>query len=533
MKAVRILDCTLRDGGYVNDWNFGIGSIKSIISRLAKADMDIIEVGFIDERNPYNPDRSIYPDTDSIKPALESLDVHNSMIVAMIDFGTCALDKIALRKDSCLDGIRVIFKKQDQDAAIEYMRAIKEKGYKLFVNPVSVTGYSKDDALALIKKINALDPYTVTIVDTYGLMHGGDAFEYYKLYDANLNAGIAIAYHAHNNFQLGYANCIYLLDRKTDRPLVLDTSLYGMGKSAGNTATELLTMYMNERHGAAYDMNQILEAIDVDIMKEYAKQRWGYTFQYYIAALNDCHPEYVKYLVNKKTLAIKTVNEILKQIPETTKLSFKKDLIERLYDDYQDKFFNDDASYKTLAQELSGRPILLLGPGSSLLTEAAALKAFIDGRKPLIFSINFVHDQFPIDYVFMGNSKRYSQFFHKIYGEIQRCKVICTSNISESSKHIDYKFNYGSLALDIESVRDNPLLMLLQILIKCKCSEIYIAGFDGFTKDNSINYFREYIPYLYCDDDLMKRNDAISLYLKKIRSEINLKSLTKTLYFND
>jgi len=135
--------------------------------------------------------------------------------------------------------------------------------------------------------------------------------------------------------------------------------------------------------------------------------------------------------------------------------------------------------------------------------------------------------------VFIGNSKRYSQFFHKIYGEIQNCKVICTSNISEVSKRIDYKFNYESLALEIDSVRDNPLLMLLEILIKCKCPEIHIAGFDGYTKDNSVNYFKEYIPYLYCDDDLIKRNDIISLYLKQMRKKINLKAITKTLYFND
>jgi len=533
MKAISVLDCTLRDGGYVNDWNFGIGSIKSIISRLAKANIDIIEVGFIDDRSSYNPDRTLFPDTASIMPVLENIDRFDSMIVAMIDFGTCALEKISPQKESCIDGIRVIFKKKDLDSAIEYMRAIKEKGYKLFVNPVSVTGYSKKEALALIEKINLLDPYTVTIVDTYGLMHGGDAFEYYKIYDENLKPGIMIAYHAHNNFQLGYANCIYLIDRKSDRPMVLDSSLYGMGKSAGNTATELLAMYMNERHGSAFKMEQILEAIDVDIMKEYAKQSWGYSFQYYIAALNDCHPDYVKYLVSKKTLAVKSINEILKQIPDSTKLSFKKELIEGLYEEYQNKFFNDEDCYRRLSVELQGKPLLLLGPGGNLEANSFEVKKFIDEQHPIIFSINFVHEQYQIDYVFIGNAKRYSQFFHKIYGEIQRSKVICTSNISESSKRIDYKFNYGSLALEIESVRDNPLLMLLQVLIKCKCPEVYLAGFDGYTKETTTNYYKEYIPYLFCDDDVLKRNEDMTLYLNQFKDKIIIKTLTKSIYLNN
>ena len=85
MKDVRVLDCTLRDGGYVNDWNFGIGSIKSIISRLAKANLDIIEVGFIDDRNKYNLDRSLFPNSDAIKPALKNIDTRSSMIVLPLD----------------------------------------------------------------------------------------------------------------------------------------------------------------------------------------------------------------------------------------------------------------------------------------------------------------------------------------------------------------------------------------------------------------------------------------------------------------
>ncbi len=530
MKDVRVLDCTLRDGGYVNDWNFGIGSIKSIISRLAKANLDIIEVGFIDDRNKYNLDRSLFPNSDAIKPALKNIDTRSSMIVAMIDFGTCSLKSVSLQKDSCLDGIRVIFKKNDQDAAIEYMRSIKEKGYRLFVNPVSITSYTEEDAIALIRKVNGLNPYTVTVVDTYGLMHGGDAFNYYRIFDKYLNPEITIAYHAHNNFQLGYANSINLILNKTERPLVVDSSLYGMGKSAGNTATELITMYLNENRGHQYDLHQILEAIDVDIMKEYNKQKWGYSLPYYIAAMNDCHPEFVKFLLSQRTLSVKTVNEILENIPQEKKLSYNKDLIQQLYDDYQDKHFNDEETYKVLAKEICGRKILLLGPGASIVEEAAKIHLFVEDEHPLIFSINFTSDQFPIDYVFMGNAKRYSQFFHQIYGEIQKSKVICTSNISESGKRIDYLFNYSSLTLDIESVRDNPLLMLLQILITCNCPGVWLAGFDGFTADTSKNYYREYISYLYCDADPLKRNDIIALYLKQFAAKIEIKTITRSMY---
>ena len=266
MRSIRILDCTLRDGGFSNDWNFGVGSIKSIISRLDKAGIDIIEVGFIDERQSYDQNRSIVPDTDSIKPLFRNVDIKNSMIVGMIDFGTCPLERISDRADSCLDGIRVIFKKKDQDQAIQFCRDIKEKGYKVFVQPVSITGYSDDEIVALMKKIDAVGFYAVSIVDTYGLMHRSDLLHYFNIFDTHLNRSISIGYHSHNNFQLAYANSLELSRVEAERDLVLDSSLYGMGKGAGNSNTELIAAFCNENFGKKYDIEQLLEHFVVQVL---------------------------------------------------------------------------------------------------------------------------------------------------------------------------------------------------------------------------------------------------------------------------
>jgi len=528
MKSIRILDCTLRDGGFVNNWKFDFGSMKSIISRLDKAGVDMIEIGFIDDRHPYDQDRSMLPDTDSFAPLLGGLEISKSMIVGMIDYGTCDISKIAPRQESCIEGIRVIFKKKDQDAALEYLYQIKEKGYKIFVNPVSITGYTEEEIRILIEKINRIEPYAVSVVDTYGLMHNEELLHYFGLFNELLTKKIIIGYHSHNNFQMAYANSIALSKIDIDRDLVLDCSLYGMGKGAGNANTELIAMYCNENFGKNYEIEQLLEAIDVDIMKEFAKNKWGYSLQYYIAALNDCHPDYVKFLLAKKTLAVKSVNEILLSIPASEKLSFKKELIEKLYASYQNVSCSDEQAYAQLSQSLRDKTVLLLGPGASIIHSSSSISSYIQDNKPVVISINFVHDLFKIDYVFMGNSKRYSQFFHKIYGQQTSSKVICTSNVSESTKKIDYVFNYGSLTMENESIRDNPLLMLLKILKKCTVENIVLAGFDGYSGANTDNYYNDYIPLLYCDDDVMKRNEAISQSIKDM--ELNITSITKTIY---
>jgi 4-hydroxy 2-oxovalerate aldolase len=205
MNSPLLLDCTLRDGGFVNDWNFGFGSIKSIISRLDYAGVDIIEVGFIDERRPYDEDRSIFPDTDSILPLFKNIDRPNAIIAGMVDFGTCSPNKISLQSESCLDGIRVIFKKHDQDKALDLLSQIKEKGYKIFVNPVSITSYTDEEASLLIGKINKIKPYATSVVDTYGLMHSKELLHYFEMFNRELDQNIILGYHAHNNFQMAYA----------------------------------------------------------------------------------------------------------------------------------------------------------------------------------------------------------------------------------------------------------------------------------------------------------------------------------------
>jgi 4-hydroxy 2-oxovalerate aldolase len=525
-----LLDCTLRDGGFVNDWNFGFGSIQSIISRLDYAGIDIIEVGFIDERRNYDENRSIFPDTKSILPIFKNINKPKALIVGMIDYGTCSIDKISMQAESCLDGIRVIFKKQDQDEAIAFLKQIKDKGYKIFVNPVSVTSYTDDEAVLLIDKINAIQPYAVSIVDTYGLMHSKELLQYFDLFNSHLEKNIILGYHAHNNFQMAYANSITLLNKNTDRVMAIDGSLYGMGKSAGNACTELLAMYMNEFCGRDFNIHQIQEAIDVDILKEFANKQWGYNFEYYIAALNDCHPAYVQHLLDKKTLSVKSINEILAKIKKDSKLSYDVQLIEDLYDEYQERYCDDTEGLLFIKKELANRKILLLGPGKTLHDNFNDITDYIRENNPVVVSVNFLNELFPIDYVFMGNSKRYSQFFHNIYGESTKAQIICTSNITEAGRKIDYIVNYSSLITDNHIIRDNPLVMFLQLLKNVGVSEVMLAGFDGYTQDNSTNYYGEYIRLLYCQDDVVLRNEAIKGELCHFSSFMNISSLTPTRY---
>ena len=176
-------------------------------------------------------------------------DKKDAMVVGMIDYGTCSIDKVIPKEKSFLDGIRVIFKKHIMNEALDFCSQIKALGYKVFVQAVSVTSYNDEEFAMLLKRVNEVKPYAFSIVDTYGLLHKNQLIHYFKMADCGLVEEISLGYHSHNNFQLGYANCIELVEKKIKRQLLLDGSLYGMGKGAGNTPIELLAMYMHENYG--------------------------------------------------------------------------------------------------------------------------------------------------------------------------------------------------------------------------------------------------------------------------------------------
>ena len=122
MKKVQLLDCTLRDGGYVNDWKFGYNNLINIFERSTQAGCDIVEVGFLDDRRPFDHDRSIMPNTDCVKKIWGNVTTIPPKVVGMIDFGTCSIENVTLCEQSFLDGIRVIFKECNMHAAMKYVK---------------------------------------------------------------------------------------------------------------------------------------------------------------------------------------------------------------------------------------------------------------------------------------------------------------------------------------------------------------------------------------------------------------------------
>lgn len=535
MKGNRfLLDCTLRDGGYVNDWEFGYDNIINIFERLVTSEVDVIEIGFLDDRREFDLNRTIMPCTQDVRKIFGSLNKGDSMVVGMIDYGTCSLDNIEDCSESLLDGIRVIFKQQVASEALDYCREIKKKGYKVFAQLVSVTTYSDDDLKDLIEKVNDLQPYALSMVDTYGLLEPSKLTHIMTVIDKYLDKKIVLGFHAHNNFQLGFANAMTVLNSGFERDVLVDGTLYGMGKSAGNAPTELIAMYMNSNYEKNYSVEDLQEAISTSLMDIYRKTPWGYKLFFYIAALNKVHPDYVSFLMNKGTLSVTEINDLLQKIPEQDKLGKNIKGLEHIYLEYQKNECDDANTIKDLNSEYVDKNILILGPGRTIREKEMDITDYIDKYNPIVISINYIPDNYKLDYVFVSNSQRYLMMASKLVeAKNKKLKIIATSNVTRMEEKLtsfDYRVNYSKLIdEENEECPDNSLLMLLTLLIKIGVKQVAIAGCDGYTPDD-VNYVQENMEYTFIKRIADKLNQDVKKYIFDFKNQIGVKFITPSKY---
>lgn len=533
-EKINMLDCTLRDGGYVNDWNFGHSTIINTYKRLDDSGIEYIEIGFLDERRPFDINRTITPNTNGFNEIFSNVKKKQAIPVAMIDFGTCSLDNITPSNESFIEGIRVIFKKEKIEQALPYCQKIKEKGYKLFIQAISITSYSIEEMIEYIKKINIIKPYAFSIVDTYGLLDKDSLTSYFKIIDYYLNPEIKIGYHSHNNFQLAFSNTSEMARFNTSRELILDSTAYGMGKSAGNCPSELLAMHLNNYYKKAYNLNQILEIIDTNLMPIYNEKYWGYKYDFYISAMQNCHPNYVQFLLNKNTLTISSINEILSKIPKDKKLLYDENFIKESYINYQNIQFNDNEIYKKLKDIISRSPILLIGPGLTIKTYKNKINEFISKENPYIISLNFNPHNINNDLLFISNSKRYSKIadISLLNTTNHKTITIATSNITQLDYPIDYMLNYASLCEKTKTNSDNSLILCLYALLNINKNNIYLAGCDGFSHNDLQNYYNKSLIYEKKSKSIEENNKNIKMELDFLKTKMNIYFLTPSKYEN-
>lgn len=527
MSEITLLDCTLRDGGYINDWCFGKNVIKDICNKLSESKMDIIEIGFLTDL-PHTEEQSLYSNCEEID---EKCCIRNSisMFAAMIAIGEKEMNPISLpmAKDCMLDIVRITFHRniQEIEKAEKYAHILMDKGYKVCMQPVGTTSYSDKHLIELIERMNMLKPYAFYLVDTLGILCREELMRFVYLIDNNLDSDIKIGFHSHNNMQMSFSNAQYLIEHRSAREFIVDCSVYGMGRGAGNLCTELIAQYLNTNCSASYNMVSVLEVLDGSIYPIHLKSGWGYNAHYYIAATHKCHPNYASYLINKQSLTMNEVDYILKNIPKEQKDIFNKKLIKSLYYDHQNRDTDDTAALAYLKNNISNKEVLLIAPGKSVLKHKDKIVTLIEERHPIIITINTACDICKSDFIFISNLKRlYAMDQEKI-----NAPLIITSNLPVIMKDC-LCVNYSMLCEPSHDEPDNSGVMVIRLMKLVGANKIYLAGYDGFDEDINKNY---YDPSLINSVDLEKlhtKNLAIRDQLTQLKEMMELVFITPSKY---
>ena len=513
---IKILDCTLRDGGYINNWDFKDKNTQEIISLLDKSNIDIIECGFLDFYSKENNNSTRFNNMGNIDKILKKIPNKNALCVIMIELGTYDLSKLPTKSENLIEGIRFSFRKSNLVQAIKEMEIIIEKGYKLFIQPISTNSYSDLELLNLISETNKLKATSLYIVDTQGSMFKDDFRRLYYLFNKNLDKDISIGFHSHNNMQLSYSIAIDFIEIARYRNIIIDSSIYGMGRGAGNLNTELLADYINKKVQKKYKIDYILNLIDSYFYSIYKESNWGYSLAHFLSASLECHPNYASFLLNKKHLDINDIKIILQLIPDNDKFEFDKNIIENIY-----KEINIKNSVEIKEPIFKKKKILIIGSGRNIEEKLDYINENRD--KYLIISLNHLPSySLILDYIFFNSEKRYHEFADKISTE----KIIFTSNFSFSR---DYVIDFKKVSLINKEFYDNSALMLINYFLILGFKEVELAGMDGFA-NNLDNY--NYQEYDKVVDQLAieELNEYILKGLKLLSKKINIKFLTKSIF---
>lgn len=528
MKDVKVLDCTLRDGGCVNDFNFGTVYMQQILFGIEQSGAEIIECGYIDENMGSAEGRTQYLNEHVIETALVKEKKPGKLYVAMIDCGKYDVTKLGERTSSSIDGIRLAFHKKNVDEIISLGKIIIEKGYDLFIQPMLVMRYSDRELLDLIETVNRELPTARAfyMVDSFGEMRETDIDRLTALIDHNLNKNIAFGFHSHNNLQLSYSNAVSLLKYPTDREIIIDVSILGMGKGAGNLNAELFEEHLNIFHGKKYNISPLLNVIDKVLNQIREEYHWGYSVEYYLSSINHCTPSYAGFFYEKHTLSIEEISILLGKIEEEKKISFDREYAKQMYYAFMKKRIDDTAAIAELTDKCVGKKILLVAPGKSICQKEDKILHYIETEKPIVIAVNHTWNKSE-DFVFCTKNSSYDVSIK------ERKRIIATSNVDIVDYDNQLIVNYSDHNSFDGNETDISGIILINLLIKLGAKNVALAGFDGFSVDINNNYYDKLLQRPVNSSVMLERNQKLRDYLKCISNKVNILFLTNSVYIED
>ncbi|MEF3306428.1 aldolase catalytic domain-containing protein [Paenibacillus sp. GYB003] len=281
---VKILDCTIRDGGLVNNWDFSVDFVRDLYYSLNAAGVEYMEIGYKNspkllkgaEAGPWR-----FLDESFLREVIP--EKGDTKLSALVDIGRVDENDILPRSESMLDMIRVACYVKDVDKALDLVNKFHGYGYETSLNIMALSNVMEHDLIEAFQQIAGSPVDVVYVVDSFGSLYHRDIEHLvakFQRYLPDKQLGI----HAHNNMQLAFSNTLTAAELGVT---FLDASVFGMGRAAGNCNTELLVSFLKN---PKYELRPILEVIERRMIPLREKVEWGYIIPYMISGVLNEHP---------------------------------------------------------------------------------------------------------------------------------------------------------------------------------------------------------------------------------------------------
>ncbi len=282
---IKVIDCTVRDGGLMNKWQFDLDFVKDVYEATAAAGVDYMEIGYLSSEHAFSRDEfgpwKFCAESD-LKKVIGKEEKKIKLSV-MADIGRIDNDDIPLRENSSIDMVRVACYVHQIDAAVALAHHCIDKGYETTINLMAVSTVGMRELNEALEDLSKSRVPIIYLVDSFGAFYSEDIDTLAAKYMERL-PGKTIGIHTHNNQQLAFANTISSIINGIN---YLDASLYGIGRGAGNCPLELLLSFLKN---PKFNVRPIIEVIEKQVLPWREKIDWGYFIPYMVTGVLNQHP---------------------------------------------------------------------------------------------------------------------------------------------------------------------------------------------------------------------------------------------------
>lgn len=519
---LKILDCTLRDGGYYNNWDFSDKLVGKYVDGINKSNIDIVEVGFRflkkDNLGKFSLTKESLLNKLKFKKDLSlAVMINGSDFLSKENYKNLIKKHFLKKKFSKISLIRIATHLRDIKKIIPHIKLLKNYGYNIALNLMQIDKVTNKDLknlLRMLKKDNSVDVFY--FADSFGNLSPKSVKKICNVIQSNWNK--SFGFHAHDNCGLAFKNCLAAISQGAEW---IDSTIQGMGRGAGNLKTEEILKYLKKKQINNYNTLPIVKIANTDFNKLKQKYNWGKSLYYYLSAKKNIHPSYIQEILADKRYNQKEILKIINHLSNIKSSSFNPIKLQNL--------LNENMNFKNCWNGLEwckNKNILILGQGNSIKKHYNKILDFIDKKKCQVLSLNINKDMKDkyIKYYLACNEtrimidyKQYLNFPKKTILPIGRISKVMKKNFPKEIKDFGMivkkdRFNVSSNYCEIPN--NLAISYALAISLIGKAKNIFLAGFDGYKKRKNLDIqMREFLSFL-----------------KKKHAYIKLKSVTPTNY---